>query len=263
MYVQPPVPGGDWLVDCGDEVNEDSTLKPFLRAHGVNRLSHFILTHGENSYMGGANLLAATFRPRSIHSSAVKSRSPDYRQFQSALQGSPIRQAPLQCGDHAGPWEVLHPAAADHFPKGGDNALVLRAEINGTRILLCSDLGKLGQHALLTRTNDLQADMVVAGPPATGQPLGDLLLDAIQPRVIIIADSRFPATGEAMESLRSRLEELNIPVIYTSDSDAVTIALRPGQWEIRAMDGTRIIFRNGEIVPGSRRLGASQSLMEE
>jgi beta-lactamase superfamily II metal-dependent hydrolase len=37
--------------------------------------------------------------------------------------------------------------------------------------------------------------------------------------------------------LRERLKQKNIPVIYTRDSGAVTITVRPEGWSWRAMDG--------------------------
>jgi len=51
----------------------------------------------------------------------------------------------------------------------GDAALVLRGDVHGTRILLLSDLSRAGQSELLARTNDLRADIVVAGLPDEGE----------------------------------------------------------------------------------------------
>ena len=126
-------------------------------------------------------------------------------------------------GDTAGCWQVLHPAATNDFPRADDNALVLLGNFSGTRILLLSDLGRAGQSALLAGTNDLRADIVIAGLPDEGEPLCDALLDAIQPRVIVLADSEFPATRRAGRALKDRLDQKGIPVIYTRDSGAVKI----------------------------------------
>ena len=72
---------------------------------------------------------------------------------------------------------------------------MLLGNFSGARVLLLSDLGRDGQSALLARTNDLRADIVIAGLPNEGEPLCDALLDAIQPKVIVIADSEFPANA--------------------------------------------------------------------
>ncbi len=114
---------------------------------------------------------------------------------------------------------------------------MLPGNFHGARILLLSDLGRGGQSALLARTNDLRADIVIAGLPTDGEPLGDALLDAIQPKVIVVADSEFPATRRAGRELKERLAERKVPVIYTRTAGAVTILARPKGWELRTMDG--------------------------
>jgi beta-lactamase superfamily II metal-dependent hydrolase len=134
---------------------------------------------------------------------------------------------------------VLHPAKNDNFPRVDDNALVLLGNFYGSKILLLSDLGRNGQSALLEGTNELQADIVVAGLPTEGEPLCDALLDAIQPKVIVVADSEFPANRRASRELQERLAQKKIPVIYTRASGAVTIIARPGRWILQTMDGQK------------------------
>ena len=89
------------------------------------------------------------------------------------------------------------------------------------------------------REQDLRADVVVAGIPARSEPLGDALLDAVQPRVIIISASEVPSQERATKDLRARLESRGVPVFYTSDDGAVTITLRSKTWEVRTMSGKR------------------------
>ena len=92
--------------------------------------------------------------------------------------------------------------------------------------------------------NDLRADIVVAGLPNEGEPLSDALLDAIQPKIIIIADSEFPANRRASRELKERLARSKIPVIYTRDSNAVTIFVNKSGWQLRTMDGENFPARS-------------------
>jgi len=116
---------------------------------------------------------------------------------------------------------------------------VLLGDFDSAKILLLSDLSRAGQSDLLSRTNDLHADIVLAGLPDDGEPLGDALLDAIQPKVTVIADSEFPANRRASRELKNRLEKRGMPVIYTRTAGAVTILARPNGWVVRTMDGQR------------------------
>ena len=63
------------------------------------------------------------------------------------------------------------------------------------------------------------------------------MIDAIQPKVIVIADSEFPATRRAGRALKSRLEQKKIPVIYTRTAGAVEIVVNKTGWKLQTMDG--------------------------
>lgn len=228
--------GNDWLMDCGDTNAMAFVLQPFLRAKGVNQLPRLLLTHGDVQHVGGAEALAAEFRCHEIFASSARFRSPFYRRALASFQRAPYQLRMLQRGDAAGPWHILHPASGDEFPQGDDGALVRQAEFHGVKILLLSDLGRAGQNLLLDRTKDLDADIVVAGIPTQTEPLCEALLDAIRPRLILIADSELPATARASEGLKQRLAHRNVIAIYTRTAGAVEIAFRAGGCEIKTAD---------------------------
>ena len=65
----------DWLVNCGDENAVDFTLKPFLRAQGVNWIPRLVLTEGDLKNTGGAQSLDGLFGVGELWTSGVKFRS--------------------------------------------------------------------------------------------------------------------------------------------------------------------------------------------
>jgi beta-lactamase superfamily II metal-dependent hydrolase len=130
----------------------------------------------------------------------------------------------------------LHPDEGDQFSRADDAAAVLRGTVQGIRILLLSDLGSDGQRTLLQRTNDLRADIVIAGLPAVGEPLCDALIAAIDPCLIIISDSEFPATERASAELRARLRRTKITTLYTRDTGAISLTCTH-TWTLRAANG--------------------------
>jgi competence protein ComEC len=240
VYFHAPSKPGDILVDCGAINAVQSITRPFLRAQGLDHLPALILTHGDIRHTGGAELLVKLFAARQVCVSPVRFRSTVYRRTVERLSRTPNLVRTLASGDQFGSWTVLYPDPSDHFPKADDNALVLQSGCEGTRVLLCSDLGRAGQHALLARRPQLRADIVVAGVPTDGEPLCDGFLDAIQPRIIIIADSEFPRSERATLNLQQRLIKREVPVIYTRSSGAVTIEFRAKGWDLRTMSGQRI-----------------------
>lgn len=238
-YAQGPGWPNNWLIDSGGESAADADLKPFLHAQGVNRLSHFVITHGEASYSGGAQLICDQFHPRAVYVSPMRFRSPGYNELLASFKTNSTQPSSLEPDNPIGPFTALFPEPGGRTSRAEDNTTVLRANINGLRLLLLSDLSHVGQNALLNRdTNSVRADIVIAGLPADGEPLGDAFLDFVHPLAIIIADSNFPVQRHASPELRQRLAQRNVPVFYTSEMNAVTISIRPGRWIVRAMDGT-------------------------
>jgi ComEC/Rec2-related protein len=227
----------DWLIDCGNDEAVNFTIKPFLRAQGVNTLSRLALTEGDVKNCGGAQSLDGLFHVGELWTSSIHFRSGAYNQSVTAFEKPPSRHNVFDIGGAAGCWQVLWPPATNDFTHADDNALVLLGNFSGTRVLLLSDLSSLGQNALLSGTNDLHADIVIAGLPSKDDPLSDALADAIKPHVIVIADSEFPATRRASRTLKDRLGQRGTPVLYTRESGAVKITVNGTGWNVRGMDG--------------------------
>jgi len=243
IFADAPGRANDLLIDCGNESAARFVVTPFLHGQGLNRLPHLLLTHGDLRHIGGTGLIEKEFSVGEVLTSNARFRSVTYRQIVGELELAPRRWRQVNRGDRFGNWTILHPATDNRFPEADDNALVLRGEFHGARVLLCSDLGRPGQRSLLEGKHDLRADVVVCGIPARGEPLGDALLEAVQPRVIIVSASEVPAQERATKELRERLERRGIPVFYTSDDQAVTITVRPSGWEVGAMSGKQFSTR--------------------
>ena len=237
LYVDAPGRARALLIDCGNESGAKLIVTPFLRGQGVNRLPNLLLAHSDLRHAGGVGVIAEQFTPAQITTSSTASRSPGYQIATGKIEALPQRWRQVHRGDTLADWSVLHPAAADHFAQGDDNVVVVRRDFEGTRILLLSDLGKLGRRAWLEREKDVRADIVIAGLPTQGEPLDDALLEAIQPRVIVIQDSDYPASRRASRAVRERLAQRHVPVFYTTTSGSLTLRIDRHGWEVRTAEG--------------------------
>jgi competence protein ComEC len=245
IYCDQPGWHNDFLVDCGRSNSVRWLAKPFLRAQGLNRLPALLLTHGDIRQIGGAELVVDIFSARQVCTTPVRFRSTAYRKILADFEQIPDRVKTVSRNDRIAQWTVLHPDSTDHFPRADDNALVLTRDFGGVRVLLLSDLGELGQNALLERSQDLRADIVVSGLATGGEALSDALLDSLHPRLIIVTDSEFPARERAPAKLKERLTKRNVPVIYTRSAGAVTVEIRGHNWEVRSMSGA--LIRNSDV----------------
>jgi len=217
------------LVDTGTTNSARFASIPFLRSRGVDRLGRLVLSHGEMRRMGGARELAMECRPDQVFASAARSRSKVYTR-QLKLFANESRLRTVARGDKVGVWEVLHPEQYDKFARADDQAIVLFGTFSGIKVLLLSDLGPAGQAALLDRSPELRADLVVSGLCTKGEPLSDELLEQLKPKLIVVSDAEFPAAERARDDLRQRLKRAGCDVIYTSSSGAaVQVAIQGGK----------------------------------
>jgi competence protein ComEC len=229
--------GRDLLADCGDTAAAEGIVKPFLHAHGVNHLDNFCLTAAYQQAAGGAEIILTNFSA-AVLAGPGRVRSPAYRRLEADLARSPGRWRTVQAGDEAAGWTALYPAQGDQFTAADNMALAWQRNIHGHSVLLLSLLARDGQDLLAKRHPELRAEIVVAGLPMRDEPLSEPLLDLLQPKLIIIADSELPATRRATPKLRERLARRGgVQVIYCRDDGSLTLFIRDGGWEARDAGG--------------------------
>ncbi|MCF7765556.1 MAG: ComEC/Rec2 family competence protein [Verrucomicrobia bacterium] len=227
----------DLMVDCGDSISADRVLTSFLQSRGVNRIRRLLLTHGDTGHVGGFEVLKERFGFSGIDVSPVKFRSAPYRRIVEEAGCEPGLLRYLSRGDTAAGWRVLHPGAEDNFSRADDGVLVLRGDLYGLRMLLISDLGRIGQRRLLETEAELRADILVAGLPPVDEALLDPLLEVVRPRLVIVASGEVPASNRPSRELRERLAESDAPVLYTHETGGITVRIRPDGWEAIAPSG--------------------------
>ncbi|MGD1084842.1 MAG: hypothetical protein ABSA47_08860, partial [Verrucomicrobiota bacterium] len=133
---------------------------------------------------------------------------------------------------------VLYPGAQDQFAAAEEVSLALERSVQGHPVVLLSALGRDGQNLLMTRHPELRAEIVVAGLPARDEPLSEPLLDLVQPKLVVIADSEFPATRRATAKLRERLARRpGMRVIYCREAGSLTLTIHGGGWEVCDAEG--------------------------
>jgi len=240
---------GDLLIDTGNSYSAEGVISPFLSRLGYDNLPTVIITHGDINHYGGLVALEAEFGSSSLITSEVSFRSSGYRALLAQAKETPGRWQPMRLGDQFGCWTLVHPAAAEVFSLADDNAMVLSGDLGGCRVLLCSDLGRAGQSALLARDLDLSADVMVSGIPTQGEPVGEPLLNAVQPQLVIISTSRSSARDRVSRDTRRRLVRHPFPTLYTSEAGAVVIRADGASWSVRSASGEDYRF-DGRARPG-------------
>jgi competence protein ComEC len=232
-------PKTDLLIDSGDEQSVARITKPFLQAQGVNWFDSCCLSVAHISAMGGMEIVHTNFATDHLVTSATRNRSVAYKRVVASFDKQPEARRTIKAGDQLSGWNVLHPGIDDQFSRGDDNAVVLLRTFGKTSVLLLSTLGRTGQLALLERNPELRADIVITGLPANEEPLTPQLLESLQPKLIVIVDSEFPATRRASDELQARLATSKAQVIYCRETGGVSFAFsKSNNWKLIDANGT-------------------------
>jgi competence protein ComEC len=238
IFADAPWSKNDVLVDCGRDYEMATRIKPFLRSRGVDRLNAVVLTHGDVAHVDGYPRLDREFKPRITYTSGARSRSPKYRQIVRELEAAPHRWRVVAAGNEVCGWRVLHPGANEDFSRADDETLVLSTVLAGKTVVLLSELGRGGQQALLNRGGDLKSDAVFAGVPTDGESLRPALMEALQPKVLVVAGNDARVLREIRE-LRTRATN----VIAATEERAITLTVHGKKVVVETMTGRRFEIR--------------------
>jgi competence protein ComEC len=219
------------LLNSGNSRSGEHLLTPFLHDQGINRLDLLALGQTSARAAGGAPEIAREFRPKAVILPPGEGRSGAYRKWKSNLAPS---QLPPRDSVPQG-WEVFDLEMKES--PGSNSSVAFRFSQFGRRLLWIGGLNVSEQLALLRSDKNLAAEIMVVEPSADGGSPLEALLDAANPRLLIIADSEFPATARAPAALRRRLKHSPCPVWYCRDTGVITIEIEKNGWRARTMDG--------------------------
>ncbi len=224
-------PGSAVEIDAGpDPVPIDRCLRDF----GVTRVPLLVLTHFHLDHVGG---LPGAVRGRyvgTVLAGPLGDPGGGAAIVRHVLgpRGRTVRTPPV--GTHldvgAVHLDVLGPAEAAHGTRSDPNnsSLVLRAEVDGVRILLPGDAEREEQRALLDSGADLRADVLKV--PHHGSAYSDpAFLAAVHARMAVISVGLHNDYGHPSPVLLTELARLGVPVRRTDRDGDVAVASVAGR----------------------------------
>jgi competence protein ComEC len=202
---------------------------PALRSLGVRRLDVVVATHADLDHSGGlASVLEGlpvgeVWVPRGRRDELVELVAA------AARLGVPVREQDARAGaTRVGNLEVeiLWPPGDGRTRGRNDSSLVLRIEVEGTRILLTGDIGESAERALLASGVDLRADVLKLPHHGSRRSATLPFLEAVGAEIALLSApcsprSRLP-TFEAFE----RARRVGMPVWWTGRDGALWVQLR-------------------------------------
>jgi len=160
-----------------------------------------------------------------------KSRSAIYKEWQSGAPAAGIRVKMAEDVDRVrlpdGAFlEIIHVPKSDGANMLADERVaIFRIHWRGWKILMMADAGLGTEEAMVESGKDLTADVIVAGRNRHTASLGDELLDAVQPKAVVVSHSEFPVEERFPPDHEAYLKSRGIEVLNQRDWGGVTIRI--------------------------------------
>ncbi len=198
----------------------ESVVVPALRALGLSRIDHLVISHGDNDHAGGANAVRAALLPKRALSGHV---DPEFVRCET---GQKWRWDEVD-------FEVLHPP--QYFPDlGNDSSCVVQIRNASGAILMTGDISDTIEARLVEEYGEkLQSNVMLVPHHGSHSASSDLLIEAVKPTHALISAGYRSRFGHPAASVVARYKNHRVKIIESAIQGASTLKLKAdGQIEI-------------------------------
>jgi competence protein ComEC len=228
-------PANRWvLIDAGPRDDRYDAgarrVLPFLRAHGVRRLEAMVLTHPHADHIGGAAAVLRAMPVGRLIEPGLGVGSPIYLETLRAAEEREVPYALARSGRRITidgvVLQVLWPEGEllDGVDDANEISAVLQVRYGSFTALLTGDATEAVERALVTEHGDgLRAQLLKAGHHGSRTSTSSLVLDAVQPELVVISAGRRNFYGHPAPEVMERLARRGIPVARTDQEGTVSV----------------------------------------
>lgn len=235
--------GETMLVDTGHFSDDGRYVLSYLRARGVDRVDHLVVSHADADHVGGNAAVIEHFETRgdgigAIYDPGIASSTATYDEYLDAVERHGVTLYETREGDHV-PFDgvgVTVMGPPDPYLADGarnENNLVLHLGFGETAFLLTGDAERRQEQYLVDRYGDgLDATVLKAGHHGSSTSSSDVLVDAVDPDVAVVSSAYDSEYGHPHEETLQGFADRNIGTYWTgthgdvafrSDGDRVTV----------------------------------------
>jgi competence protein ComEC len=236
--------GETMLVDSGEFTDDGEYVLQYLRARDIDRIDHFVVSHNDADHIGGNAAVIEYFETEAdgigaVYDPGIAATTQTYAEYLDAVEQYEVPLYETRAGDRiqfAGV-DVQVMGAPDPYIENrarNENSIVLKLTHGETSFLFTGD-AEDDQEAQLVDTygSQLRATVMKAGHHGSSSSTSGEILDAVQPKAVVISSAYDSRYGHPTEEMLGRLVERSIPAFWTathgdivlrSDGHRVTVA---------------------------------------
>jgi competence protein ComEC len=208
-----------------------SVVLPALQALGVEHLDVLVASHADLDHSGGLAALLEALPVDEVWLPAGRLDEFDSLLAVAARRNVVVREKSARVGtSRVGEFdvEILWPPAEANGRGRNDSSLVLRVEVEGTRILLTGDIGRAAERALLASGVDLGADVLKLPHHGSRGSGTRAFLEAVGPEVALLSASCSTRSRLPTSEVFDRAERVGMSLWWTGRDGALWVQLRKG-----------------------------------
>ncbi|MDS0220198.1 lamin tail domain-containing protein [Haloarcula sp. S1AR25-5A] len=254
------------LIDSGDFTDDGEYVLQYLDRQDIDRIDHFVVSHNDADHIGGNAAVIRHYETEEngvgvVYDPGIAASTQTYERYLDAVEahnvtlyetreGDRIRFAGVETTVLGPPEPYLENEARN------ENSIVLRVEHGETSFLFPGD-AEDDQEAYLVETYGaaLGSTVLKAGHHGSASSTSGPLLDAADPRTVIVSSAYDSQYGHPSNETLGRLAARSIPTywtathgdtVLTSNGTAVTVSTQ------RAAPTDPLALRSGDpITPGA------------
>ncbi|MDT3433270.1 lamin tail domain-containing protein [Haloarcula sp. 1CSR25-25] len=271
--------GETMLIDTGHFTDDGEYVLQYLQRHDIDRIDHLVVSHNDADHIGGNAAIIEYYETEAdgigiIYDPGIAASTKTYERYLDAVEEHDVTLYETREGDsiqfEGVDTQVLGPPEPYlENDARNENSIVLKLTHGETSFLLTGDAEDDQEGYLVDEYgNQLQATVMKAGHHGSSSSTSGDLLDAVQPKAVIISSAYDSQYGHPTEEVLQRLHDRSMPTYWTAThgdivlvSDGAGVSVRTQQ----AAPTDPLAIRDGKPVePGTTgdvverdRLGAS------
>ena len=258
--------GETMLVDSGHFQDDGEHVLAYLQAHNIERIDYMVVSHNDADHIGGNAAVIDYYETEAngigaIYDPGIAASTQTYERYLDAVEEHDVTLYETRAGDSI-PFggvdtQVMGPPAPYLENEArNENSIVLKLTHGETSFLLTGDAEDDQEAQLIDRYGDqLKATVLKAGHHGSSSSNSEGLLDAVDPKTVIISSDYDSQYGHPTDEVLQRLADRSISAYWTAThgdivllSDGQSVSVRTQQ--AAPTDPTSL--RAGEAIsPGS------------
>ncbi len=197
-----------------------AVVVPYLRSSGIQRVDRFVVSHGDNDHIGGAQSVLAAMPVAQVYTSVVKEFAPGLAQ--PCLSGTQWQWDGVK-------FQFLSPDEDDFARERLENNLscVLMVETPSAKVLLTGDIEKSVERELVLEADQysIAADILVIPHHGSKTSSSVPFIDRVSPTYALAPVGYKNRFGFPKNQVVERYLQKNIAVLDTVENGAMRFAL--------------------------------------